>query len=58
MHHFWPDDLDYSELPENGIRGHKQVTDAYLTALAGAHSGALATMDEALAALQSHVLLV
>ena len=58
MHRFWPDDLDYIHVPEKGIRGHKQVTDTYLAALAGAHGGALATMDEALAAVQPNVLLI
>lgn len=50
-HVFWPDDLSYTDLPERGVLGHRQVTDAYLVALASAHGGALATMDEALAAL-------
>lgn len=58
MHHFWPDDFDYIHLPEKGIRGHKQVTDTYLAALARAHDGALATMDQAPAALQKNVLLI
>ena len=49
-HIFWPDDLSYLALPERGLRGHKQVTDFYLAALAGKNGGKLATMDKALAA--------
>jgi predicted nucleic acid-binding protein len=49
-HTFWPDDVSYLALPERGLRGHKQVTDYYLVALAGKNGGKLATMDEALAA--------
>jgi toxin-antitoxin system PIN domain toxin len=48
---FWPDDLSYGEMPVDGIRGHKQATDAYLAALAAARGGTLATLDEGLAAL-------
>ena len=57
-HEFWNDDLDYSHLPDKGIIGHNQVTDAYLVALAAAHGGLLATMDEALAAIHPHAFLV
>ena len=58
MHIFWPDDLDYLKVSERNIRGHRQVTDAYLAALASAHNGVLATMDEALAVLQRNALLI
>jgi uncharacterized protein len=58
MHAFWPDDLQYVHVPERGIRGHRQVTDAYLTALASAHNGVLATMDQALAVLQRSAVLI
>jgi len=34
-HTFWPDDVSHLALPERGLRGHKQVTDFYLAALAG-----------------------
>ena len=57
-HHFWPDDVEYVRLRDKGIRGHRQVTDAYLAALASAHGGVLATMDEALAALQTSAVLI
>lgn len=49
-HVFWPDDVSYLALPERGLRGHKQVTDYYLAALAGKNGGRLATMDDSLAA--------
>lgn len=46
---FWPDDVSYLDLPDRGLRGHKQVTDFYLVALTHAHEGRLATLDAALA---------
>ncbi|MBL8237769.1 MAG: hypothetical protein JNM66_10145 [Bryobacterales bacterium] len=49
-HTFWPDDVSCLSLPERGLRGHKQLTDYYLVALAGKNGGKLTTMDEALAA--------
>jgi hypothetical protein len=58
LHRFWPDDVECLQIPERGVRGHRQVTDAYLAALAAAHNGVLATMDESLAALQKGVVLV
>lgn len=57
-HLFWPDITSYLDVPSNGIRGHKQLTDAYLAALARAHGGVLATMDKALAALIPDVVLI
>ena len=50
-HEFWPDDVSYTAVPERGVVGHRQVTDAYLVALAAEREGVLATMDEALAAV-------
>ena len=50
-HRFWPDSVSYETLPEAGVFGHKQVTDAYLVALARHNHGRLATLDRALAAL-------
>ena len=41
-HGFWPDDLP---LGQNLMATHRQVTDAYLLALAAAHDGVLATLD-------------
>lgn len=58
LHRFWADDVDYAHLSEKGIRGHKQVTDAYLAGLAEAHGGLLATTDEALAALHKSAVLI
>ncbi len=47
---FWPDDLSYADADLSHVRGHRQVTDAYLTALAATHDGALlATLDHGLA---------
>jgi len=37
------------------VQGHKQVTDAYLAALARAHGGRLATLDATLAAMHPDV---
>jgi len=52
-HDFWPDDLSlpvalHSRTP---IVGHRQVTDAYLLALAIGHGGVLATLDKGAALL-------
>lgn len=50
-HESWPDDIAYDASMLAGIVGHRQVTDAYLVALAAHHSAALATFDQGLAAL-------
>ena len=57
-HDFWPDDVSYLDVPVTGIVGYRQVTDAYLVRLALKHGGALATMDQALAAVHSGAVLV
>ncbi len=57
-HHFWPDDIDYSASILGGVIGHRQVTDAYLVALANHHGGRVATLDRGLAALHPEVLLI
>jgi toxin-antitoxin system PIN domain toxin len=54
-HRFWADDLDCATLAWNGVLGHRQVTNAYLAALARHHGGGLATFDRALAALHPDV---
>ncbi|SEH47293.1 hypothetical protein SAMN04489835_0204 [Mycolicibacterium rutilum] len=54
-HEFWPDSLSYAEIDTAGIIGHRQVTDAYLAALARSRTGRLATLDEGLAQLHSDV---
>jgi toxin-antitoxin system PIN domain toxin len=57
---FWPDQLSYADADLGHLRGHRQVTDAYLAASAATHDGAvLATLDEALAReMPVHTLLV
>jgi toxin-antitoxin system PIN domain toxin len=45
----WPDSLSYVDVDLDHVRGHRQVTDAYLAALATSRGGLLATLDEALA---------
>ena len=54
-HLFLTDSVSYLDLPERGVIGYRQVTDAYLVGLALHHSGRLATFDRALAALHSSV---
>lgn len=51
-HTFWPDDISIADerhfYPER-LSSHTRVTDSYLLALAHAHGGRLATMDQNLA---------
>jgi toxin-antitoxin system PIN domain toxin len=54
-HQFWPDELSYADVPMKGVVGHRQVTDAYLAALARRRQGRLATFDAGLAALHVDV---
>lgn len=47
-HEFWPDDVNLLKegcLDWSRVLGHRQVTDAYLVALAVRHQGRLVTMD-------------
>lgn len=47
---FWPDSLSCVDAELDQVRGHRQVTDAYLASLSGSGPAArLATMDEGLA---------
>lgn len=47
---FWPDSLSFVDTELGHVRGHRQVTDAYLASLAaGRADAALATLDEGLA---------
>jgi hypothetical protein len=58
-HAFWPDAIPYDAAHLAGVIGHRQVTDAYLVALARHHGGRVATLDKGLAALhgeQVHLL--
>jgi toxin-antitoxin system PIN domain toxin len=48
-HEFWPDTVAVDATLLRGVHGHRQVTDAYLAALARAHDGTLATLDAGLA---------
>ena len=54
-HRFWPDALAYSQVRWHGVMGHRQVTDAYLAALAQHHGGKLASFDKGLVALHPDV---
>jgi uncharacterized protein len=54
-HEFWADDVPYTDVPTQGIVGHRQVTDAYLAQLARARRSRLATFDQALATLHPDV---
>ena len=54
-HHFWPDALSYHQVRWHGVLGHRQVTDAYLAALARHHGGRLASFDRGLVALHPDV---
>jgi toxin-antitoxin system PIN domain toxin len=54
-HRFWADSLAYSDILLRGVLGHRQVTDAYLAALARHHRAKLATLDKGLAALHTDV---
>jgi toxin-antitoxin system PIN domain toxin len=47
---FWPDSVSYADADLGHVRGHRQVTDAYLVALVAAREGSqLATLDVGLA---------
>lgn len=50
-HHFWPADLAFAPTMLAGVIGHRQVTDAYLVALARHRGASVATFDKGLAAL-------
>ena len=55
----WAEDLSYAGIDLTHVVGHRQVTDAYLAALAVHHGGRLATLDRALSeALPTSTLLV
>jgi len=54
-HCFWDAGFSYAELSPNLIRGHRQITDAWLVELARRREGTLATLDAALATLHPEV---
>lgn len=45
---FWPDSISYTAADLGHVVGHRQVTDAYLAALAASRGCRLATFDAAL----------
>jgi toxin-antitoxin system PIN domain toxin len=56
-HQFWPDDtsiLDEKAFNVERLHGHRQITDAYLLALAVRRRGGLATFDAAVALSAVH----
>lgn len=57
-HYFWHDDLPYSGDQLAGVVGHRQVTDAYLVALARHHEGRVVTFDRGMAVLHPEVTLL
>jgi hypothetical protein len=58
-HEFWPDNLRVPAAirgVEPGLHGYRQLTDAYLLALAGRRKGVLATFDRGLRSLAGSAL--
>lgn len=54
-HRAWPAGLPAGDVRWGTVQGHRQVTDAYLAALALAHEGRLLTLDRGLAAAHPDV---
>jgi len=54
-HEFWPDASPYDADVLRNVTGHRQVTDAYLAALAAKHDGRLATFDRGLSLVRPDV---
>lgn len=54
-HEFWPDVLQYAPGVLDGVVGHRQVTDAYLAAVAESNGARLATFDRGLSLLRPKV---
>jgi hypothetical protein len=52
---FVPDDCSYVDVPARGVRGHRQVTDAYFVHLAQANGLQLITLDSGLASFHPNV---
>lgn len=46
---FWPDSVSYAETDLRQVTGHRQVTDAYLVALADTRKAKLVSFDRRLA---------
>ena len=53
LHELWSDDIGFDAGVFAGVRGHRQVTDAYLAALAKAKGGVLVTFDRGIAELRA-----
>ena len=51
QHEFWKEGFSYARVPYRSLQGPKQVTDAWLIALAKKRESKLATLNEALAVL-------
>lgn len=51
---FWPDSISYAAADLGHVSGPRQVTDAYLAALAASHGHRLATFDQGLAGVLPH----
>jgi uncharacterized protein len=49
-HRQWLDDITYAQVDLSTVLGHRQVTDAYLAALARSRGGRVATLDRGFAA--------
>jgi toxin-antitoxin system PIN domain toxin len=54
-HRFWDEGFSFNEVEHRHMQGPKQVTDAWLAALARRRRGKLATFDSSLAALHADV---
>ncbi len=54
-HSFWPDAVPFARSDLRGVIGHRQVTDAYLAALARHNGGRVATLDQGLATVHQDV---
>jgi uncharacterized protein len=54
-HRAWPADIPAIDVRWGTVQGHRQVTDAYLAALAHARGGRLLTLDHGLAAVHPEV---
>ena len=55
-HRFWPDSISFPDAAERisqPLIGHRQITDAYLVALAMQNQGKLATLDRGIARMAS-----
>lgn len=58
QHVFWPDALSYRDVAMSRVTGHRQVTDAYLAALARVNGGSVTSLDRGFAAVYADVVRV